>query len=62
MKFVISHPKKYGTHPAMKFADTNVGAGDGFDTYPIYAIGFMEREQDEMIVPVIDVKNLKIPE
>ena len=62
MKFVISHPKKYGTHPAMKFADTNVGTGDGFDTYPIYAIGFMEREQDEMIVPVIDVKKLKIPD
>ena len=27
MRYVLSHPQKYGMHPAVKFADTNVGAG-----------------------------------
>ena len=37
MKYVLSNPKKYGEHPAEKYADTNVGGGEGFDTYPLYA-------------------------
>ncbi|MCR4908117.1 MAG: AAA family ATPase [Lachnospiraceae bacterium] len=62
MKFVIANPKKYGRHPAIKFADSNVGSGAGFDTYPLYATAFMDTGPEEMIVPVVDVKNLKVPE
>lgn len=62
MKYVIAHPKKYGVHKAVKFSDTNVGGGEGFDTYPLYAIGFLERNTGKMIVDMVDVKNLKKPE
>lgn len=55
MKFVLSHPEKYGKHPAVKFSDTNVGQGEGFFTYPLYAVGFMKPPEEEMIVPVVDV-------
>ena len=62
MKYVIAHPKKYGRHPAVKYADTNVGGGEGFDTYPLYAIGFLSMEQKKNVVPTIDVKNLTVPD
>lgn len=61
MKYVISHPDKYGAHPAIKFSDTNVGAGEGFDTYPLYAIGFLKPYQESMVIAPVDVKNLVIP-
>lgn len=62
MKYVISKPQKYGVHKAKKYADTNIGEGNGFDTYPLYAVGLIERPKKENIVDIIDVKNLKIPE
>ncbi len=62
MKYVISKPQKYGVHKAIKYADTNIGEGNGFDTYPLYAVGLIERPKKESIVDIIDVKNLKIPE
>ncbi|MBO4374126.1 MAG: ATP-binding protein [Lachnospiraceae bacterium] len=62
MKFVLSHPKKYGKHPAVKYADTNVGSGEGFRTYPLYALGFLEEPEPATIVPVVDVSKLKVPE
>lgn len=62
MKYVISKPQKYGVHKAIKYADTNIGEGNGFDTYPLYAVGLIERPKKENIVDIIDVKNLKIPE
>ena len=62
MKFVISNPKKYGTHPAMKIADANIGGGQGFETYPLYALGFLKKKSEKNIIPMVDVKNLKVPE
>jgi predicted AAA+ superfamily ATPase len=62
MKFVLANPQKYGTHPAMKFSDTNVGTGQGFYTYPLYAIGFIEKNNKSSIIPTIDVSNLKVPD
>lgn len=62
MKYVIAHPKKYGSHRAVKFSDTNVGGGEGFETYPLYALGFIGRSAGKMIVEMVDVKNLKKPE
>ncbi len=62
MKFVISHQKKYGIHPAIKLSDTNVGEGDGFTTYPLYAIGFMEPTVSGNIITPVDVTNLRVPD
>lgn len=61
MKYVIANPKKYGKHKAVKFADTNVGEGNGFYTFPLYAIGFIRKENKSKIVNAIDVSNLKVP-
>ena len=60
MKFVIKHPDKYGVHPAIKYSDTNVGIGNGFYTYPLYAIGFNDTKTID-IIPAVDVSNLKVP-
>lgn len=62
MKFVIANAKKYGTHPAVKIADSNVGEGDGFDTYPLYSLGFVSKNQAKNIVEFVDVKSIKVPE
>lgn len=62
MKFVIKHPGKYGVHPAIKYSDTNVGSGDGFYTYPLYAIGLNDAKTKCGIIPAMDVSNLKVPE
>lgn len=62
MKFVIANPKRFGTHPAIKFSDTNIGSGEGFITYPLYAIGFMEAENKANYVEPVDVSGLKVPE
>ncbi|MBQ6462146.1 MAG: ATP-binding protein [Pseudobutyrivibrio sp.] len=61
MKFVLANPKRFGKHPAIKFADTNVGEGDGFYTYPLYAVGFIKRNTDSQIVTPVDVENLTVP-
>lgn len=62
MKYVLANPKKYGSHPAVKIADANLDGGNGFETYPLYALGFLEKPQQAKIVPEIDVKNLKVPD
>lgn len=62
MKHVIAHPEKYGKHKAVKFADTNVGGGEGFDTYPLYALGFLGKETVSHIIPTVDYGNLSVPE
>lgn len=62
MKFVIANSKKYGTHPAVKFADANVGGGQGYSTYPLYALGFLPEKPKETKLEIVDVKNLKVPE
>ncbi len=62
MKFVLSNPKRFGEHPAIKFSDTNVGGGNGFVTLPLYAIGLMEQKHENGIVEAVDVSNLKVPE
>ena len=61
MKYVLANPKKYGKHKAIKYADANVGGGEGFDTYPLYALGFLERKKKPDFVPEVDVSNLKVP-
>ena len=53
MRYVIGHPGKYGFHPALKFADTNIGGGDGFTTYPHYALGFLQNTVVEPSVPEV---------
>ncbi len=62
MKFVLANPKRFGIHPAVKFSDTNVSAGEGFYTYPLYAIGFIESKTAARTVGTIDLKKLKVPE
>lgn len=62
LDWYIANPKKYGEHPAVKFADANIGGGSGFDTMPLYALGFMNKEVTKNIVEMVDVKNLKVPE
>lgn len=47
----FANPKKYGTHKAVKYADTNVGKGEGFITYPLYALGFLKKEEEHLIIP-----------
>ena len=61
MKYVIANPKKFGVHPAIKFADTNTGAGDGFKTYPLYAVGFLKKKPNYGTVKEVDVHSLKVP-
>ncbi len=62
MKFVIANQKKYGKHPAVKFADANVGVGEGFTTLPLYAIGLIEPNNEQMIVDTVDLSDLKAPD
>ena len=38
MKFVLANPKRFGAHPAVKIADTNVGSTNDFDTLPLYSL------------------------
>lgn len=59
MRYVLAHPKKYGVHPAVKFADTNVGGGEGFVTYPLYALGVLDSEDKPFPVPEVDVDGLE---
>ena len=56
MRYVLANPKKYGTHPAIKFADTNVGGGKGFVTLPLYALGLLPPEDDPLVVPEVRVE------
>ena len=62
MKFVIANQKKYGVHPAVKFADANIGGGQGFDTYPLYALGFLSQKPKKNIIEMVDVSKIKVPE
>lgn len=62
MKFVIANPNRYGKHPAVKIADTNLGGGEGFDTYPLYALGFLPQKRNPNIVEMVDVTKIKVPE
>lgn len=62
MKFVLANSKKYGTHPATKIADTNVGKGEGFNTFPLYSLGFINKKSKQRNIASVDVKNIEIPE
>ncbi|MBQ7506021.1 MAG: hypothetical protein IJT05_01710 [Lachnospiraceae bacterium] len=62
MKYVIANPTKYGKYRAIKFSDTNIGGGDGFDTYPLYAAEFITKDQKRNVVPEVEVGKLKIPD
>ena len=61
MKFVLAHPQKYGNHKAVKFADTNVGEGDGYATYPLYTLGFLKNEQIQRTVQIMDYSKITVP-
>lgn len=53
MKYVLKNPRKYGKHSAIKLADTNVGQGEDFTTYPLYTMDFLLNESSEpMIVDI----------
>lgn len=63
MKYVLGKPEKYGKHPAVKIADTNVGGGEGFKTYPLYTLGFLPSPYAEnFIVDPVDLQNLVVPD
>ena len=62
MKFVLANPKRFGLHPAIKIADSNVGTTNDFDTLPLYSLGFIQQEKKAHIVEIVDVTNLKVPE
>lgn len=61
MKYVLSHPNKFGHHKAIKIADANVGEGNGFRTLPLYALGFIKDNCIETKIPNIDYSKLQVP-
>ena len=61
MKHVLANPKKYGVHRAVKIADANVGGGENFDTFPLYVLGFIRREEKPNVIEKIDLRSLKVP-
>lgn len=61
MKFVLANPQKYGSHRAVKIADTNIGGGNGFEIYPLYYLGFLPQRPRHNIISVPDVKDLMPP-
>ena len=44
----------------MKFADTNVGGGQGFTTYPHYALGFVFAPSALLRVEPVDLASLEV--
>ena len=58
MKYVLSNPKKYGKHKGIKIADTNIGDGGAFTTYPLYAASFLFREKESFVVDIPDAEEL----
>lgn len=60
MKYVISNSKKYGIHKAIKIADANIGGGTGFETYPLYYLGFLPQKSKHNIITVPDVSKLSL--
>ena len=62
LKFVLANPKRFGLHDAIKFADTNVGQGEGFKTFPLYALGFLKKESKSLIVDTINTSEIKAPD
>ena len=61
MKFVIANTKKYGTHRAIKIADANIGGGQGFETYPLYYLGFLPKAPLHNIVDIQNVSKIVPP-
>lgn len=61
MKFVLANQKRYGTHPAVKIADSNVGGGENFETYPLYSLGFLQKSKSPKIVETINLADLSVP-
>lgn len=56
MKYVLSHPEKYGNHIGIKIADANIGSTGLYNTYPLYAIGFIPTDNPSLTVPEIRIK------
>lgn len=56
MRFVLDNPKRFGRHPAVKFADANVGGGKGFLTLPLYALGFIDEPREPFVVPAVHIE------
>lgn len=56
MKYALANAKRYGVHPAVKFADTNVGGGKGFVTLPLYALGFLPAPEEPLMVPEVSIE------
>ncbi len=57
-KKVLFYSQKYGSHAALKFADTNVGTGHGFITLPLYAVEFVCRREEAPMVTAVEVQKL----
>lgn len=58
MKYVLKNPARYGSHPAVKIADTNVGAGEGFRTYPLYSLCWLLNQTENSVVEIPDAEAL----
>ena len=58
MKYVLANPEKYGKHPAIKFADVNIGHSSDYVTYPIYALPFILKKKDEPMIVDYDVSDV----
>lgn len=61
MKFVIANSKKYGSHRAIKIADANIGGGEGFETYPLYYLGFLQKAPKQNIINSPDFSKIVPP-
>ena len=63
MKYVLDNPKKYGAHPAIKLADSNIGNSGKYLTYPIYALPFiLNKLNDPMIISTEEVNGAYSPD
>ena len=58
MKYVLSHPNKYGKHRAVKIAAANVGDTGEYLTLPLYAVGLLPEQDREQVIEVEDVNKL----
>ena len=58
MKFVLANPKRFGLHPAVKIADTNVGTTNDFDTLPYRKCRCLQKLSDSVNVMKVRIISL----
>ena len=58
MKYVLSHPNKYGKHRGIKIANANVGNSDKYSTYPLYTLYLLLKTARHLLITVDDPTEL----